>query len=48
MQAVQVQRVHWSVDRWVDDGEPLYGVNQTDHSLWIDMEPPQAVLVRLP
>jgi hypothetical protein len=38
----------WSKSGSVNEGETYYGVNQTDCSLWIDIDCPQAVLVRLP
>lgn len=45
MESVRVQRVAWSGDRWSQDGEPSYNVNQSDHSLVVDLDVPQAVLV---
>jgi len=49
MQGLHVQRVHWSAAGWVVDGEPSdYGINQADHTLWIGLDYPQAVLVTLP
>jgi hypothetical protein len=48
MQQLQVQRVRWTGNQWANEGETFYGVDQSSHSLWIDLEYPQAVLVALP
>ena len=48
MQCLHVKRVHWTPTGWMVDGDPFYGVDQADRTLWIDLEYPQAVLVTLP
>jgi hypothetical protein len=45
MRSVRVRRVTWSGDRWSQDGEPAYGVNQGEHTLDVELDKPQAVLV---
>lgn len=42
---VHVKKVYWSDDRWCPDGEPAYGFDQSDKSLHVDLEAPQAVLL---
>lgn len=49
IQGLDVQRVHWTAAGWVVDGEPSeYGINQSDRTLWIGLDYPQAILVTLP
>ena len=45
MKGIHVERVRWSVDHWIHDGEPEYGVDQSHQSLELALEIPQAVLV---
>jgi hypothetical protein len=42
---VRVRRVRWANDHWESDGEPSYGVDQSNKSLSVDLDTPQAVLV---
>src|SRR5262249_11121454 len=42
---VRVQRVHWTEDHLEKDGEPSYGVDQSNQMLYVDLEGPQAVRV---
>jgi hypothetical protein len=45
MKQVRVQSVHWTDDHWNNDGEPEYQVDQTNKTLNIDLNTPEAVLV---
>ena len=45
MKAVHVEKGYWSGERWVKDGEPSYDINQSDLTLSVDLEVPQAVRV---
>jgi hypothetical protein len=45
MKNVRVQRVRWTEDHFEKDGEPSYGVDQSNKTLDIDLEGPQAVRV---
>lgn len=45
---LHIQRVHWIGSAWAVDGETFYGIDQSTHSLGVDLEYPQAVLVSLP
>jgi hypothetical protein len=45
MKSVYVSRVAWDDDHWVQDGEPSYNVDQSHHSLSVDLDSPQVVLV---
>jgi hypothetical protein len=45
MQAIRVNRVAWDGAHWSRDGEASYGVDQSHHSLSVDLDSPQAVLV---
>jgi hypothetical protein len=45
MKNVQVQRVRWTEDHFEKDGESSYGVDQSNKTLYIDLEGPQAVRV---
>ena len=45
MKAVHVEKGYWSGERWVKDGEPAYGVNQSDLTLSVDLDVPQVVRV---
>lgn len=45
MKALLVEKGHWSGERWVKDGEPSYDVNQSNVTLSVDLEAPQAVRV---
>ena len=45
MRAILVEKGYWSGDRWVKEGEPGYDVNQSDLTLSLDLEVPQAVRV---
>ena len=42
---VRVEKGYWSGDRWISEGEPAYGFNQSSKSLGIDLDTPQAVRV---
>jgi hypothetical protein len=42
---VRVQRVRWDGADWEGDGEPSYGVDQSNQTLYVDIDTPQAVLV---
>lgn len=48
MKNLRVERVHWGGSGWVADGETTYGVNQSTHQLSVDLDYPEAVLIRLP
>ena len=45
MNKVRVQKVDWDRDRWNSDGESEYYVNQTNKTLQVALDDPQAVLV---
>jgi hypothetical protein len=45
MKAIRVEKGYWSGDRWVKDGETSYDVNQSNLTLTLDLEVPQAVRV---
>jgi hypothetical protein len=45
MKSVIVQRVRWATDHFENDGEPSYGVDQSNKSLYVDLEEPEAVRV---
>src|SRR6266702_99104 len=45
MKAILVEKGYWSGDRWVKDGAPGYDVNQSNLTLNLDLEGPQAVRV---
>lgn len=45
MKRIRVQKVHWAEDQWHDDGRPAYGFNQSNKTLNVDLDTPQAVLV---
>jgi Glycosyl hydrolases family 35 len=45
MKNVFVQRVRWATDHFENDGEPSYGVDQSNKSLYVDLQEPQAVRV---
>jgi len=45
MKRIHVDRVRWSFDHWIHDGEPEYGVDQSHQRLELTLEIPQAVLV---
>jgi hypothetical protein len=45
MKKIRVHRVAWNGDHWSQEGAPSYNVNQSDHSLSVDLDVPQAVLV---
>jgi hypothetical protein len=45
MKTVRVNRVAWDRDHWRRDGEPSYNVDQSHHSLSVDLDSSQAVLV---
>lgn len=45
MKNVRVQRVHWTENHLENDGEPSYGADQSNKTLSIDLEEPQAVRV---
>jgi hypothetical protein len=42
---LDIARVQWAGDGWSKDGEPEYGINQSNKTLDIDLEMPQAVLI---
>lgn len=48
VQGLHVQRVHWSKDGWTVEGDPYYGIYETNHRIWVGLEYPEAVLVTLP
>jgi hypothetical protein len=45
MQQIRVEKVRWAGDRWNSDGEPEYYVDQTNRTLEVDLDTPQAVRV---
>jgi Beta-galactosidase len=45
MKSIHVERVRWSADHWIRDGEPEYGADQSHQSLELSLEIPQAVMV---
>jgi hypothetical protein len=45
LKQVRVEKVYWAGDRWVRDGEPAYGFNQSNRTLEIELDNPQAVRV---
>jgi hypothetical protein len=45
MKSVRVQRVAWSNDHWTEDGAPSYNADQSSHTLSVDLDVPQAVIV---
>jgi len=45
MQQVRVRRVSWAGDHWQSDGEAAYHVDQTNKSLDVDLDTPQAVVI---
>ena len=45
MRKLRVQKVYWAGDHWVGDGEPEYYVDQTNTTLEVDLDTPQAVLI---
>jgi len=45
MRKLRVQKVYWAGDHWVGDGEPEYYVDQTNTTLDVDLDTPQAVLI---
>jgi Glycosyl hydrolases family 35 len=44
MKQIRVERVYWAGDHWNQDGEPNYGIDQSNKTLDIDLNTPQAVL----
>jgi hypothetical protein len=45
MKSLRVQKVRWAGDQWTTDGEAFYGVNQSDNTLEVVLDYPQAVRV---
>ncbi len=45
MKNIRVERVVWDRDHWNEEGEPAYGVDQSNNILSVDLDSPQAVLV---
>jgi hypothetical protein len=45
IQKIRVQRVYWAGDHWNGDGEPEYYVDQSNKTLDVDLDTPQAVLI---
>jgi len=45
MKTLHVQRVSWRGDHFSQDGEPEYSINQSDQTLDVELDVPQAVLV---
>jgi hypothetical protein len=45
MRNIHVQRVRWETDRWANDGEPSYDVDQSRKILEVDVGEPQVLLV---
>jgi len=45
IQRIRIEKGYWTGNRWNRDGEPTYGFNQSDKSLYIGLETPQAVRV---
>ena len=45
MKTIRVDRVAWDGDHWRPQGEPAYNVDQSRHSLSVDLDTPQALLV---
>ncbi len=46
LKSVSVGRGHWVGMRWVKEGEPLYGFDQSKSSLSVDLDHAQAVRIR--
>lgn len=42
---LRLRRVRWARDQWEKDGEPSYNIDQSNQTLTIDLDSPQAVLV---
>jgi hypothetical protein len=45
MRNVQVMKVYWAGDHWNKDGEPGYSVDQSNMTLYVELDTPQVVLV---
>jgi hypothetical protein len=45
MKGVRVEKVVWNRDHWDKDGEPAYGVGQSNKVLSVDLSAPQALRV---
>jgi hypothetical protein len=45
MKNLEIRKVFWARDRWQSDGDPQYGVDQSQKRLSLDLDLPQAVLV---
>src|SRR5215469_15565418 len=45
MKTVRVNRVAWDRDHWSRDGQPAYNLDQSHHSLSVDLDSPQVLLV---
>jgi hypothetical protein len=45
MQDIRVERTRWSNNHWNPDGQPEYQVNQSNKTLRVDLDTPQAVRV---
>ena len=45
MQKIRVHKVYWAGDHWNGDGEPEYYVDQSNKTLDVDLDTPQAVLI---
>ena len=45
MKSLRVEKVRWAGDEWASDGEAFYGVNQSDNTLEVVLDQPQAVRV---
>ena len=45
MKNIRVKKVYWAEDQWHQDGEPGYAVGQSNKTLEVELDTPQAVLV---
>ena len=45
MKGIRVERVQWSGDQWIPDGQPEYYVDQTHRTLEVDLDTPQVLQV---
>jgi len=46
LKRVRAEKGSWVGDRWRDDGEPLYEVDQVERRLGVHMDEPQAIRIR--
>ena len=45
IKSIRVAKVHWAGDHWAEEGEPTYGVNQSNKTLYVELDTPQAARV---